>query len=156
MAWITITPADVDMAKAGPQVEALRTAALAEDQPDPITGAIERTILKIRQKILSCPTNRVDVDASLIPPELADVALRMVYRELQQRLNVSLTALPLTDDDRKQWDVDVRTLDAIAACKLVVTLPDNPVEGGVQTTGSIRVVSSSPRLTGRDRLKGLL
>jgi hypothetical protein len=155
MSWISITPDDIDAVKAGPQVAALRTAALSSGQADPVTDAIARVVLEIRQRIRSCERNRLDVDATLIPAELKSLALRMVYRELQQRLNVAGRSLALTDDDRMHWDKDVQTLRDIASCNFVVTTPANPTSDGVQASGSIRVVTSTRRQASRESLRGL-
>ncbi|MEZ0256862.1 MAG: hypothetical protein ACAI37_16370 [Chthoniobacter sp.] len=155
MSWIALTPEDIDAAKAGAQVAALRTAALAGGQVDPITDAITRVTLQIRIAVRSCERNRLDSDETLIPGELKSLAQRMVYRELQQRLNVSRTALALTEDDRMHWDKDITMLRDIARCDLVVSAPDNPTSDGVQAAGSIRVVSGARRQVSRDRMRGL-
>ncbi|PTY03078.1 hypothetical protein DB346_07440 [Verrucomicrobia bacterium LW23] len=156
MSWITLSPADIDIAKAGPQVAALRTAALAAGQADPAEDALARTVLHIRQSVRSYRANRLDADPASIPAELRSLALRMAYRELHQRLDVAGRALALTDDDRRHWDNDVRTLERVAGGDLVVSQPANPVDGDVQSPGTIQVVrTAGKRQATRRTLRGL-
>lgn len=123
--WISISPADLPTAKAAALVDALATAALGEGQADPIPEVIANVTVRIRAEISAGGKTVLDRDATKLPPSLKALAVRMVLRDAQSRLN-ALGALPLSDDERKEWDQDVRYLERIGRGEVGVEASDNP------------------------------
>ena len=150
MPWISITPDDLNDTKLAPLMNALRTAALAEGQADPLPGYITTACNHIRRKVAACRTNRVDADATKIPESLKEVACRMVVRAAKDRLEISLT-----DDERKQWDKDDRELDAIASCAMPIEISDDSEEPPVQSTQPRPSIKASCKRFSRDQQEGV-
>ena len=155
MLWLSLLAADLVTAKAAALVDALRTAALGEGQSDPVPGIIDTVVLRIRAEISAGGRTLLDVDPATIPPSLKSLALRMVLREAQSRLNAA-GALPLADDEREEWRQDVRYLERIAKGEIAVETTDTPeFTPSVQHGAGVELASSRPRLATRDSLRGL-
>lgn len=148
MNWLTLTPDLLDTAKAAALVDALRTAALRESQPDPIPGIITAVTARIRMEISGGGRTRLDVDPTKVPPSLQSLALRMVLREAQSRLN-AVGALPLSDDEREEWKMDVRFLERIAKGEITVEDSGNP-----EPTSTVQAAVASPMISARPRTAG--
>lgn len=145
ISWITLTVADLNTAKAAALVSALQTAALGVGQTDPMPEMITDVITRIRQEIAAGGRTVLDADASKIPPSLKRLALRMVLREGQSRLN-AMGAAPLSDDERKEWDKDDRYLERIARGDITVETSDNP-----EATPTVQAKVSTPLICARER-----
>lgn len=143
--WITLTLSDLHTAKAAALVSALRTAALADGQTDPLPEVITSVTNRIRMEIAAGGRTVLDADATKLPPSLKSVALRMVVAEGQSRLNID-NALPLSDDDREQLRQDIRFLERIAKGEITVEQSDNP-----ESAPSVQAKTGSPRITPRVR-----
>ncbi|MBI3886153.1 MAG: hypothetical protein HY302_10535 [Opitutae bacterium] len=143
--WITITVDLLDTAKAAALVDALRTAALGESQSDPLPEIIGSVTARIRMEIAAGGKTVLDADATKLPPSLKSLALRMVLREGQSRLNVD-SALPLGDDEKEEWRQDVRFLERIAAGDITVERSENP-----EAAPSVQAKTGRPRITPRVR-----
>lgn len=143
--WTTLTVAQLNDAKAAALVEALRTAALAVDQPDPVPGIITDALNRIRMEIAAGGRTVLSADATKIPPSLHRLGLRMVLREGQSRLN-ALGALPLSEDERTEEKNDLRFLERIAKGEITVEAPDDP-----ESTPTVQAVSPSPLISARER-----
>jgi len=141
--WITIAIDKLQDAKAAALVEQLRTAALGEGQADPVPDVIVDVTNRIRQEIAAGGKTVLSADATKIPPSLRRLAMRMIIREAQSRLNV-MGALPLSDDERKEWDKDDRYLERIADGDLTVESPDDPA-----ATPTVQAKTGRPRITPR-------
>jgi hypothetical protein len=145
MPWVSLTLADLNTAKAAALVDALRTAALAEGQADPVPEIIECVVTRIRAEIAGGGRTVLDADTTTVPKSLKSLALRMVLREGQSRLN-ALGALPLSDDEIKEWDQDIRYLERIAKGDITVEASDNP-----EPTPTVQATTPSPRISPRER-----
>lgn len=143
MPWISITAEDLNAAKLAPLITALRTAALADGQGDPVDSITTGVISRVRRMIAACRTNQVDADTSKIPESLKELVCRLIIIAAKNRLEI-----PLTDDERKQWDIDERELGAISKCELPIEISDNSEAPAVQST------QPSPRITARCRRFG--
>lgn len=142
--WITILIDKLQDAKAAAMVDQLRTAALGAGQVDPVPDVIIDVTNRIRQEIAGGGKTVLSADATKIPPSLRRLAMRMIIREAQSRLNV-MGALPLSDDERKEWDKDDRYLERIAD-GLAVEAPDDP-----QVSPTVQPRVGTPRITPRVR-----
>jgi hypothetical protein len=136
----------------GAQVEALRTAALADGQDDPFLKIMPDVAARIRLKIESCQRNSISATANAIPPELKWLACYLILEAMQLRL----PSLRLTDDQRTQISEAKKQLDRIADCKDVVSVPDDPLEpSDAQQAGGITLVSNTTRRATREKMDGL-
>ena len=145
MLWLSITSTDLVTAKAAALVDALRTAALADSQGDPLPEIIANVVARIRSEIAAGGRTTLDTAATKLPPSLKSLASRMVLREAQSRLNAA-GALPLSDDEREEWRQDVRYLERIAKGEIAVETSDTP-----ESTPTVQPTVGSPRFTPRDR-----
>ena len=129
MSWIPITAADLNATKLAPLVSALRGAALADGQTDPVVEITQEVIDRVRRMIAACRKNLVDPDPTLIPPSLKSLACRMIIRAAKDRLEIGLTEV-----ETKQWDVDERELTRISNCEIPIETADTMVTPSVQIT----------------------
>ncbi|MEW6306184.1 MAG: hypothetical protein AB1705_22185 [Verrucomicrobiota bacterium] len=151
MPWITLTAEDLNDYLAAPQVSALRTAALAAGQGDPFDEIMPDVVSRERLKIESCARNRLSATPNSIPPELKWAACYLILEAMQLRI----PTLRLTKDQQAQAMRAVDELNRVAACKDVVTAPDDPLEPSSQRGGQIEVVRKSKGLATRESLAGL-
>lgn len=150
MSWISITPADLNAAKLAALVQALRTAALASGQSDPVDEVVSSVVARIRAEIQGCSRNQVDVDPTKIPASLKLLASRMIIAAAKNRLEMQLK-----DDERTQLRADERYLERIASCAVPIEAPDNPAATAVQQSGGVSLVSSRTRKYKNSNLRGL-
>lgn len=140
MPWIQITEADLLKTKMAPLLSALRSAALDPSQDDPVEAITADVIVRVRNKVSTCATNKVDANTSTIPASLKSLACRMIIREAKGRLE-----LDLTEDERRERDIDERELTAVSRCDLVVDQADIPEAPKVQA------VQPGPTISARRR-----
>lgn len=143
--WTTLTGAMLDDAKAAALVAALRTAALGPTQADPVPGILADVVVRIRMEIAAGGRTRLSADATLIPPSLKRLALRMTLREGQSRLN-ALGALALSEDERIEEKNDLRFLERIAKGEISVEEPTDP-----EAVPTVQSSSPSPMICARPR-----
>lgn len=142
--WTTISISDLETRKAAKLVNALRTRALGDDQEDPVPQIITETIARIRMEIAAGGVTILSVDESAIPPSLKSLGVRMVLRAAQMRLNAS-GAMPLSDDERKEWDKDERFLERIAKGEITVEMPADPQSSPTVQSTSFRPTIAAHR-----------
>jgi hypothetical protein len=143
MPWTTITPADLQTAKAAALVDQLHSAALGVGQADPIPEIIANVTARLRCEIASGGKTRLDQDTTLIPGSLKSLAVRMVLREAQSRLNAA-AALPLSEDEREEARQDIRYLERIASGEVTVEVAATP-----EPSASVQAAVPSPRISSR-------
>jgi hypothetical protein len=148
--WVSITDADLLKTKMAPLMEALRTAAIADGQEDPVDEIRADVIVRVRNKVATCSTNKVDAVTTTIPASLKGLACRMIVREAQSRLQMGLT-----DDEREEMRVDERELTAVARCELVVEQPEDAVEAPVQAVQPGPTISGRAKRYGRESQDGV-
>jgi hypothetical protein len=150
MPWSTLTTADLNATKLAPLMSALRTAALADGQADPV-DAIKATVIdRIRRMIAACRTNQVDSDTTKLPESLKALACRMIVREAKDRLEIELT-----DTEKEAWRVDERELLAISRCELPVDATDDAEAPSVQVTQPGPTISARAREFSRANQDGV-
>ncbi len=141
--WITITLDDIYDAKLAPYVDALRTKALKAGQADPTPAIIQEVVDRVRAEVAGCERNTLDDDITTIPKDLKALAKRLVLVDMKARLEE-----PLTEDERRQNDKDIRYLERVADCKVPVAAPDNPEAGAeIQTGGGVQILRPSSTTT---------
>ncbi len=149
--WVPITLQDLYRAKVAELVDALRQQALANGQEDPMPGSIADTVAELRSCIGFCVKYQVDVDPTLIPPNLLMLAALKVIRRMKGRLQ------QLLDPDETLEELTYqKRLILLKDGEWPVDLTDNPIPTPeVQSPGGrITVVNSRPKTTSRqlDRL----
>jgi len=144
--WIPITTADVYSALQAPELDSLRTAALAVTQGDPVLDAIAVVVPRVRGFIASHPGNKIDQDATLIPPELFQDAVWLVIQALKIRLG---DAVPFSDSQKTILTRAEADLHQVALGQLRVSIPQNPeVTPSIQSGGGAEIASTRTRLFG--------
>ncbi len=148
--WTEIAESDVITKLSGPEIAAMKTAALQAAQTNPLPGVIAQVVLEIRGYVAACPNNTLG-DGSTIPNELLGAAISRIRFELATRLPVA----SLLTEDRRAANRDALTLlRDVAACKFLVVQPetaDDDQAGGP----AVENVSTTTKRYGRDRLSGL-
>jgi len=150
MSWTTITTADLNNAKLAPLMDALRSAALADGQGDPVDAITLTCIDRVRRKIAACRTNQVDADSTKIPQSLKALVCRMIIREAKDRLEIELTTT-----ETEQWRVDEKELNAIASCEMPIDDSDNATAPEVQSTQPGPTINARTRRFSRDQQSGV-
>ena len=149
--WSPLTIPDVLACLAAPQAAALRQNALAPGQCDPLPALIADVTARVRAEIRGNRRNRVERDATLLPPELKLAAAHLVLESLQARLpNLALTA------DQIRLAADARGLLArVAQGGVPVTVPAQPeseleanAQFGIEVLGHRRARVTGHNLAG--------
>ena len=144
--WIPILATDVVNALQAPELDALRTAALADTQGDPINSAIATVTPRIRGYVASRPGNKIDLDATLIPPELFQDGVWIVIEALKVRLG---DAIPFSDAQKTLLRRAEDDLQRVALGTLRISKPQNPeVDSSIQGGGGAEIAAGRTRLFG--------
>ena len=152
VAWVTLVVGDLNHYMVAAQVSAVNTAALAAGQADRFTRVMTDVVNRIRNKIETCPGNRVSATALSIPPSLRAGACLLIIQGMQ----TAIPSLKLTEDQKAEIDRYQKDLDLIAECKLTVEEPVDPLDPpNAQVGGNVEVASSTTRQATRTTLAGL-
>ena len=150
-AWTTFGIDDLNATKVAALVDACRTAALDVGQGDPMPGVISGVCLRVRIEIASCRSNVLDIDPAKIPAELKPLCCRMAVREMQSRLQI-----PLNEDEKEEKNNDLKFLERIQKCDIVISKSDNPqTTPTAQSGAAAQVITYTPARATRDQLDGL-
>lgn len=144
--WAAITEANVLTHISGAELEALRAAALADGQLDPLQPSIDQVTATVRGYVAACRDNTVDDDTATIPTRLLDAACDMIVAVIIQRV----PGYDLDDVRADKYDKAIALMRDVAACKFAVTDPetDSDVGHGIE-------VDYEDRKTTRTSLDGL-
>lgn len=150
MPWNSITEADLLKTKMAPLMSALRTAALADGQSDPVVEITADVVSRVRNKVATCSTNKVDADTSTVPDSLRALACRMIVRAAKSRLEIELTK-----DEQDERDIDERELTAVSRCELVVDQAETPTAPDVQAVQPGPTIKARARRYSREQQSGV-
>lgn len=150
MTWIIIAEADVISKLSGPELAAMKTAALQAAQTDPLPEVIEQVTKEIRGYVAACSENVLG-DGATIPDELLGFAINRIRYELATRLPVASLLTQARTDANNQA---ITALRDVAACKFKVIAPTTPSADQAAGTG-VELVTSSTRVATRAKLSGL-
>jgi hypothetical protein len=142
MAWITLTEADVTTKLSGPELAAMKGAALQAAQVNPLPEIITQVVREIRGYVRGCERNTLG-EGDTIPDELLGAAISRIRFELATRLPV---ASLLTEDRRTANSNALGLLRDVAACRFFVVTPATPTTEQASTP--------TPRWKARDRTTG--
>lgn len=139
MSWITLTEPNVITKLSGPEIAAMKTAALQPAQVNPLPGVISQVVKEIRGYVAACERNVLGAGET-IPDELEGAAISRIRFELATRLPVA----SLLTEDRRTANANALTLlrDA-AACRFLIVSPATPTTDEISTP--------SPRYSARDK-----
>lgn len=150
MSWITITEADIVTKLSGPELAAMKTAALQPAQVNPLPEVIEQVIKKIRGYVAACARNTLG-DGDTIPDELLGAAISIIRFDLATRLPVPGL---LTEDRRTANSQAIAQLKDVARCEFLIVQPATAADDQAGGPG-IEVVTKTCRKFSRDDMRGL-
>lgn len=150
MSWQPITEADVVTKLSGPEIAAMKTAALKAGQVNPLPGIITQIVGEVRGYVAGCDANVLGAGET-IPSELLGTAISRIRFELATRLPVPGL---LTEDRRKANDNAITLLRDVARCTFKIV---GPVTASADQPGgpAVQVASSTKRRATREKLSGL-
>lgn len=140
MGWQAITIDTLREAKIAALIDACDSVGLAEGQANRAAGLIAKVVTRVRRKVASCASNRVDEDETTVPAGLVGDTVKLVIAELKNSVEEALT-----DDEQNELRRINSDLNRIAECKDAVDQPDTPVEPEVEST------AGTPRITPKTR-----
>jgi hypothetical protein len=115
--WITIPADKLAQVISGPEVDAAKSAALAEGQSDPVPDIIEAAVNRVRGKV--AVRYRLGA-AGTVPAQLVSTTLIIIRIEALSRLPVD----DLVNEARKMLFHDaIKTLDDVAAGRFLIEEP---------------------------------
>lgn len=148
--WVTVSAAALNHTKAAAIVAALRSAAKAQGQSDPVDAMIADTVAEIRLALQSGGVHGDGEAADTVPPSLLRMACRLVIWEAKGRLEMD------REFDEMDHREDLRRLALMREGKYAVETPES--ESGEMASGGsgAEVVQSRSRDATRQKLSGLL
>lgn len=150
--WITITESKFLEQCTGSEVNAIKTAALATSQGEPLSATIAKVVQEVRGYVAACGRNRLDSDLGTIPGELEADAIAIVrYRALNRLPIKSL----LTSTRETEYRDAREKMKDVAACRFSIEQPAIVSEQKIPGGTSVRVVTKTRRRAGRENLSGL-
>jgi hypothetical protein len=151
MPWITLTETDIITKLSGPEIAAMKTAALQSGQANPLTDVISQIVAEIRGYVAGCARNTLG-DGESIPSELKGAAISRIRFELATRLPVA----SLLTEDRKTANANALSLlRDVAACRFALVQPATAAEDQAANETAVALVSSTTRKATREKLSGL-
>jgi hypothetical protein len=150
MSWVAITDEQLNSQKLAPLIEALRTAALGDEQTDPVDVMVGDVVREIRKAISAGGVEVDAVSVSTIPPSLLRMAGRLILWEAKGRLEMD------REYDREDHREDLKTLERLRMGKEPVEPPTNAETVDLSTGVGVAVAGSRTRVATRQGLDGLL
>jgi phage gp36-like protein len=139
MAWITLVEADVVSRLSSPETAALKSAALATGQADPLAEIVSQVIQEVRGYVAAHRANQLGAGET-IPDRLKSAALALIRWRLVNRLPVKGL---LTEERAREREEAITLLRDVAAGRFAIDAP---------TTLTDEVESATaPAITARDR-----
>lgn len=147
MYWAVITEADVLLHISGAELDALRAAALANGQVDPVQPSIDEVTDLVRGYVAACKENNLDATTTTIPERLISSACDMVVATIIGRV----PGYDLDESRVMKYENSLKLMDKVSACKFAIQDPDS----GEDQSGSVELVQSTTRQSTRQQLSGL-
>ena len=147
MSWITITEDDLLTVMSGPELKAIRAAALKTDQPDPVEPTLLQVADQVRGSVGACENNRLGVTGT-IPQKLLTTALDIAAYRIPSRVGIT----PKESRTNLYKDA-LALLKEVAACRFDI---EEPVEQTNESSGFVRpIINGRPPHYGRHQQDGL-
>ena len=138
--WITLTESAVLTRLSGPELTALKTAALGTGQTNPLTEVITQVVREVRGYVSASTRNRLGTGET-IPDELSAAALSRIRFELATRLPV---ASLLTDARREANRDAIALLRECAAGRFTLVAPETEAADQAANASGPAVSTSNP------------
>jgi len=119
MAWITLVEADVVSRLSSPETVALKSAALATGQADPLAEIVSQVVQEVRGYVAANRANQLGAGET-IPDRLKSAALALIRWRLVNRLPVKGL---LTDERRRELEDAMTLLRDVAAGRFAIDAP---------------------------------
>jgi hypothetical protein len=149
MSWAAITEANLLTRISGAELEALRAAALADGQVDPVAPSIAHVTGEVRGYVAGCKDNLpLPTDTTLIPDRCMGHAVIMTIAEIIARV----PGYDLDADRERLLKRAYAVMDDVASCKFSV---DDYDTGADPAGGNVEVVNNVTRHETRENLNGL-
>lgn len=140
MSWITLTETNVITKLSGPEISAMKTAALQAGQANPLPGVISQVVKEIRGYVAACSRNTLG-EGETIPDELEGPAISRIRYELATRLPVA----SLLSEDRRSANTNALTLlRDVAGCRFLIVQPATAAPGEEQAANVVSPSISRP------------
>jgi len=133
--WISITTADIQTRLAGAEVEALRTAALADDQADPLPEIVSQVVDEVRGYVAA--GGYTLGDGETVPSKLFSATLAMV----RFRCATRLPGYQMDENRRREYEDAIRLMERVADGRYAV---EEPAAASSEVIGG-----QSPSVTGK-------
>ena len=149
MAWRAITEADVLTQISGPELEAIRAAALGSGQVDPVQPTLDLVTREVRGYVAGCARNRLGA-AGTVPDELIGHAVSLAVMRIMPR-----AAGLVIGEQREKAAADARAaLKDVAACRFAI---EQPATESTEETGGgdVEMATTPTRLASRAKMAGL-
>ena len=132
--WITITIDTLYEAKLSVVID-LCDQLMVKHEAGRAAGIIAGVVMEVRTAVATCTKNKVDADPNTIPGNLRDLAVDLIVARLKGAIENDLT-----EDERSnlKWRRD--QLEQVAACKLKVDAPDNPIAPLVEGAPGVTLI----------------
>lgn len=150
MSWQTVTESDVITKLSGPEIAAMKTAALQAAQTNPLPEIITQVIREVRGYVGGCASNTLG-DGETIPDELLGTAINRIRYELATRLPVPSLLTQARIDANNQA---LTLLRDVARCAFAIIAPATAAENQAPGSG-VQIVSSTVRVATKAKLNGL-
>lgn len=149
MNWIVIAVTDLERYLVAPQLDAIRTAALATGQADPFTETMHDRANYVRNRI----AGRVQISATAyaVPPELVHQTALLIIEAMQGRIPM----LELSEDQKRMISRAYDDLKLAGTADFPISAAADAAPAEVQPAGGISVVAKPTRAWSRDTMAGL-
>lgn len=133
MSWRAITEADVLTQISGAELEAIRAAALADDQDDPVAPTITQVTMEVRGYVAGCTENQLDADETKIPEELVGHAVALFVEKFIGR-PAGLSIDPAGVRERAVARAH-SVLRDVSKCDFKIVQPETPTTEEISSPG---------------------
>lgn len=150
MSWSTLTEAKFLKSCTGAETTAIKTAALATAQAEPLTATLAAVVQEVRGYVAAWGQNTLG-EGSTIPGELENAACAIARYRALNRLPVKSL---LTETRIGEYKDAIALLRDVAAGKFALEQPETPTTQVLAGPGIERVDTTTRQAT-RESLRGL-
>lgn len=152
--WKALTIDDLKSALNSDELDLYSKHAADVDVPDRAPEILEQVVAQVRADIASCERNQLSTDETLIPEGYHANALAIA----RYRLLSTIPYCEISEARAEEYKMAVKFFDSVALCKRRPEAPadarDNQAASEKPLPGA-QVVTSRPKITGRENLSGL-
>ena len=150
MAWITPAESDLLLAISGAELAALRKAALATGQADPVAPSMYNAAQTVRGYVAACHQNTLGPEGT-VPDELLQALADTTVCNIIKRV----PGYDISEPRQTARDAATALLKDVAACKFALAQPETAGEETMSGGAPISVVNSVTRNATRANLDSL-